>query len=45
MSPSMYLEHEDESGVVLVYRSNRAGFTYYLMGQYKVSLIGFYLLS
>lgn len=33
ISPSMYLTHEDEKGVVLVYRSNRVGFTYYLMGK------------
>lgn len=35
ISPSMYLEEEDENGVVLVYRSNRLGFTYYLMGKYS----------
>ncbi|XP_044728645.1 soluble guanylate cyclase 89Db-like [Chrysoperla carnea] len=32
-SPSMYLTHVDENGVVLVYRSTRQGFTYYFMGQ------------
>lgn len=32
-SPSMYTTHVDPQGVVLVYRSTRQGFTYYLMGK------------
>ncbi|KAJ9579989.1 hypothetical protein L9F63_004372, partial [Diploptera punctata] len=32
-SPSMYITHVDPQGVVLVYRSNRQGFTHYFMGQ------------
>lgn len=31
-SPSMYITHEDDNGVILVYRSSRQGFTHYLMG-------------
>ncbi|PSN57581.1 Soluble guanylate cyclase 89Db [Blattella germanica] len=30
-SPSMYITHVDHQGVVLVYRSNRQGFTHYFM--------------
>lgn len=36
-SPSMYITHEDEKGVVLVYRSSRQGFTHYLMGMDKLT--------
>ncbi|RZC39378.1 soluble guanylate cyclase 89Db-like [Asbolus verrucosus] len=32
-SPSMYLTDIDSSGCILVYRSNRQGFTQYVMGQ------------
>jgi guanylate cyclase len=35
-SPSMYITHVDPQGVVLVYRSNRQGFTQYLMGKYRL---------
>lgn len=32
-SPSMYITHMDEKGVILVYRSSRVGFTHYLIGK------------
>ncbi|VEN44822.1 unnamed protein product [Callosobruchus maculatus] len=32
-SPSMYLTDVDENGCILVYRSQRQGFTHYVMGQ------------
>jgi len=38
-SPSMYITHVDPQGVVLVYRSNRQGFTRYLMGKYRLPLL------
>ena len=38
-SPSMYITHVDPQGVVLVYRSNRQGFTQYLMGKYRLLLV------
>lgn len=36
-SPSMYISHMDHEGVVLVYRSNRKGFTQYFMGMFFFS--------
>lgn len=32
-SPSMYISHVDNDGVVLVYRSSRKGYTHYFIGQ------------
>jgi len=38
-SPSMNITHVDPQGAVLVYRSNRQGFTQYLMGKYRLPLL------
>lgn len=32
----MYLSHEDENGVIMEYRSNRLGFSHYLIGESKL---------
>ena len=41
-SPSFYLESEDAFGCVLVYRSKRVGFQYYVMGQMQECARVFY---